>query len=141
MLGELPGQDETDSGLDVPGGDGDPLVVLGKLGSLSSELLEDVIGERIHNTHGLGGDPDVRMDLLENFEDEGGVGVKLLLPLGLLSPLGSRAGSLLLDNLWARNRSFLSGSGGHPGHHQSLQQGKREGLLQPSWWSSWVEPS
>ena len=40
VLGELPRQDEPDSGLDVPGGDGDPLVVPGQLASLRSQLLE-----------------------------------------------------------------------------------------------------
>ena len=111
VLGELSGKDEADSGLDIPGDDGGPLVVLSQLGSLQGNLVEDVVGERVHDTHGLGGDPGVRMDLLEHLEDEGGEGVILLLPLGLLSHLGSRAASLLLDNLRARSGNLPSGSG------------------------------
>ena len=54
------------------------------------------------------------MDLLENLVDEGGVGLDPpLLLLGLLSLPGStnagRTASLLLDNLRARNGSFLRG--------------------------------
>ena len=40
VLGEFPRQYETDSGLDVPGGDGAPLVVLSQLASLRSQLQE-----------------------------------------------------------------------------------------------------
>ena len=42
MLGQLTGEDESDGGLDLSGGDGRLLVVGGKLGSLSGNALEDV---------------------------------------------------------------------------------------------------
>ena len=42
MLGQLTGEDETDGGLDLPGGDGGLLVVGSKLGGLSGDALEDV---------------------------------------------------------------------------------------------------
>ena len=37
VLGQLSGQEEPDSGLDLPGGDGGPLVVVGQLGGLSGD--------------------------------------------------------------------------------------------------------
>ena len=104
MLGQLSGQDQADSGLDVPGGDGSSLPVLSQLGGLSCNLLEDVVGEGVHDAHGLAGDASVRVDLFENLVDESGVG---LLPL-LSLPLGSsssRTSSLLLDRAGNSGRS------------------------------------
>lgn len=42
VLGQLAGEDETDGGLDFPGGDGRLLVVRSELGSLGRDALEDV---------------------------------------------------------------------------------------------------
>ena len=42
MLGQLTGEDETDRGLDLPGGDGGLLVVSSQLGGLGSNTLENV---------------------------------------------------------------------------------------------------
>jgi hypothetical protein len=42
VLGQLTGEDETDRGLDLPGGDGGLLVVGSELGSLSGDALEDI---------------------------------------------------------------------------------------------------
>ena len=53
VLGQLTGQEEPDSSLDLPGGDGGPLVVVGQTGSLSSDPLEDVVDKRVHDGHGL----------------------------------------------------------------------------------------
>ena len=39
MLGQLSGQEEPDSGLDLPGGDGGPLVVEGEFGGLSGDAM------------------------------------------------------------------------------------------------------
>ena len=108
MLGQLTGEQESDSGLDFAGGDGGPLVVVGKTGSLSSDALEDVIDERVHDAHGLGGDTSVGVDLLEDLVDVDGIGLLSLAVLGLLVTLGDVLGGLasLLDS--------LSGSfGGH----------------------------
>uniref|UniRef100_A0A0D3EJN9 non-specific serine/threonine protein kinase n=1 Tax=Oryza barthii TaxID=65489 RepID=A0A0D3EJN9_9ORYZ len=69
VLGELAGEDEADGGLDLPGGDRGLLVVAGELGGLPGELLEDVVDEGVHDGHGLGGDADVGVDLLEHLED------------------------------------------------------------------------
>ena len=53
MLGQLSGQEQSHRGLDLPGGDGRPLVVMGQTGSLGSDPGEDIIHERVHDTHGL----------------------------------------------------------------------------------------
>jgi hypothetical protein len=64
VLGQLSGEEETGSGLDFASSDGRPPVVVSKLGSLSSNALEDVLDKRVHDAHGLGGDASVRVDLL-----------------------------------------------------------------------------
>jgi hypothetical protein len=85
VLGELPGEDKADGGLDLAGGDSGLLVVAGELGGLAGELLEDVVDEGVHDGHGLGGDADVRVHLLEHLEDVDLVGLDAL--LGLLLAL------------------------------------------------------
>ena len=45
MLGQLSGQQEPDSGLDLPGGDGGPLVVVGELAGLTGDPGEQVVDE------------------------------------------------------------------------------------------------
>ena len=111
MFGQLSGQQEPDGGLDLPGGDGGPLVVVGELAGLSGDPLEQVVNERVHDAHGLGGDSSVGVDLLEDLVDVDGVG---LLPLGLLLlvSLGDGLGGLacLLGGL----------SGGLGGHGELL---------------------
>lgn len=42
MLGQFTGQDETDGGLNLSGGDGGFLVVGSELGGLGSNALEDI---------------------------------------------------------------------------------------------------
>ena len=49
VLGKLTRKEEPDSGLDFPGGDGGPLVVVGQPGSLSSDPLEDVVDKGVHD--------------------------------------------------------------------------------------------
>ncbi|KAG7218946.1 hypothetical protein INR49_019393 [Caranx melampygus] len=82
VLGQLSGQQEADGGLDLPGGDGGALVVVGEAGGLTGDALEDVADEGVHDAHGLGGDAGVGVDLLEHLVDVDGVA---LLPA--LSPL------------------------------------------------------
>ena len=43
MLSQLTGKEETDSGLDLSGGDGRPTVVVSQTASLGSDALEDVV--------------------------------------------------------------------------------------------------
>jgi hypothetical protein len=85
VLRELAGEDEADRGLDLARRDGGLLVVPGEARRLLRELLEDVVDERVHNRHGLGGDADVRVHLLEHLEDVDLVGLDAL--LGLLLAL------------------------------------------------------
>ena len=94
MLGQLSGQQEPDGGLDLPGGDGGPLVVVGELAGLSGDPLEQVVDERVHDAHGLGGDTGVGVHLLEDLVDVDGVGFLPLVPLLLLVALGDGLGGL-----------------------------------------------
>ena len=80
VLGQLTGEEETDSRLDLPGGDGGPLVVVGQTGSLGGDALEDVVHEGVHDGHGLGGNASVGVHLLEHLVDVDGVA---FLPLAL----------------------------------------------------------
>ena len=98
VLGELSGEHEPDGSLDLPGGEGGLLVVLGELSGLSGDALEDVVDEGVHDGHSLLGDSSVGVDLLEHLVDVGAVGLGPLLGLlssGLLGGLGGfLAGSL-----------------------------------------------
>ena len=69
MLGQLTWKDKSDSSLDLSGGDSWLLVVSGELGSLSRDLLEDIVDEGVHDAHGLGGDTGVRVNLLQHLVD------------------------------------------------------------------------
>lgn len=73
VLGQLSGEEETDGGLDLSGGDGAPSVVVGQTRSLGSDALEDVVHEGVHDGHGLGADSGIGVDLLEDFVDVDGV--------------------------------------------------------------------
>ena len=53
MLGQFTGQQEAHGRLDLPGGDGGPLFVVGQTGSLGGDALEDVVDEGVHDGHGL----------------------------------------------------------------------------------------
>ena len=110
VLGQFTGQQKPDGGLDLPGGDGGPLVVVGQTGSLSSDTFEDIVDEGVHDAHGLGRDSGVRVDLFQHLVDIDGVGFfpflgPLLVVLG--DVLGGLAG--LLGSL----------SGGFGGHDES----------------------
>ena len=53
VLGELTRKEKANGSLDLPGGDGLPVVVAGKTDGLGGELLEDIGNERVHDGHGL----------------------------------------------------------------------------------------
>ena len=107
MLGQLSGKEEPDRGLDLPGGDGGPLVVVGQTGSFSSDSGEDIVDKGVHDAHGLGGDTGVGVDLLQDLVDVDSVGL-LAGTLLLLVSLGD----VLLGFA-----SLLGGlSGNHGGH-------------------------
>ena len=102
MLGQLSGKEKSDSGLDLSGGDGGPLVVVSQSGSLSSDSLEDIVDEAVHDAHGLAGDTSVGVHLFQDFVDVDGVGFPPP-PLSLLVPstLGLGLGGGLLRSLAA----------------------------------------
>lgn len=106
VLCQLTGQDQTDRGLDLAGGDGGLLVVGSQLGSLGGNALEDVVDKRVQDGHGTVGDTSVGVDLLQDSVDVRRVG--LLAGLGALL-LVARGGSLLASILLLRS---LGGSGG-----------------------------
>ena len=104
MLGELAWEQETDSGLDLPAGDGRLLVVVSKTRRFTGDALEDVVDKAVHDAHGLAGDTSVGVDLLQNLVDVDSVAF-LPLPaslsggtatcgLGLACLLGSFAANL-----------------------------------------------
>jgi len=93
VLSQFSGQKKTDGSLDLPGGYGRPLVVMGQLARLSSDPLEQVIHKGVHDGHSLRGNSSVGMNLLQNLIDVDGIG---LLPLAfslLLVALGDSLGS------------------------------------------------
>jgi hypothetical protein len=87
VLGEFSWEEESDGGLDLPGGDGGPLVVVGESGGLGRDPLEDVVHEGVHDGHGLGGDAGVGVDLLQHLVDVHRVRLLPLLVTLLLSAL------------------------------------------------------
>ena len=93
MLGQFTGEEEPDSGLDLPGGDGGPLVVVGQTGSLSSDTFEDIVDEGVHDAHGLGGHTGIGVDLFQDLVDVDGVRFLTLLGF-LLIALGDVLGGL-----------------------------------------------
>lgn len=54
VLGQLSGKEESDSGLDLSGRDGLPLVVEAKARCLTSDPLEDIVHKGVHDRHSLG---------------------------------------------------------------------------------------
>ncbi len=106
MLGQFTGEEQSDSGLDLSGGDGLALVVVSEAGSLSGDPLEDVVHEGVHDGHSLRADPGVGVHLLQDLVDVDGVGF-LPLPLAFLVT-GNTSGFLACLFL-----GFLSSNWGH----------------------------
>ena len=108
VLGQLSGEEEANSGLDLSGGQGVLLVVTNKLAGLGGDLVEQVVDEGVHHGHAAGGDAGVGVNLLQHLVDVGGV--RLLAGLALLL-----AFSLLGDSLDGLGGGF-SGSSSFGGH-------------------------
>ena len=94
MFGQFSGEEEPDGGLDLPGSDGGPLVVVGQFGSLGSDTLKEIVDEGVHDAHGLGGDTSVGVDLFQHLVDVDGVGLLALSFTFFLSVLGHSLGGL-----------------------------------------------
>ena len=75
VSGELSGEEESDSGLDLSGGEGGLLVVSNELGGLVGDSVEDIVDERVHDEHGLLGDSSLGVNLLEDLVDVDGEGL------------------------------------------------------------------
>jgi len=120
VLGQLTGQDETDRGLDLAGGDGGLLVVGGKLGGLGGDTLENVVDEGVEDRHGTVGNTSVRVDLLQDLVNVRRVGLLAGLSALLLVARGGGllASILLLGSLGGgggglRGGLLVGGLGGH----------------------------
>ena len=95
VTGELTGEDETDGGLDLAGGEGVTLVVADESGGLTGDALEDVADEGVQHGHGFLGDSGLGVDLLEDTVDVHGERFgALLLVCNFLDGLGSLGGGL-----------------------------------------------
>ncbi|KAF7818524.1 hypothetical protein G2W53_023979 [Senna tora] len=84
VLGQLTRQHQSHSRLDLPRCNGRLLVIPCQSGRLLSKLLKDIIDETVHDTHGLAGNTDIGVDLLQHFEDVYLIGLGALLGLLLL---------------------------------------------------------
>lgn len=91
--GEFSGEDQLDGRLHFPGGQGSPLVEANQLGALGGDSVEGVVDEGVHDVHGLLGDTDVGVHLLEDLVDVDGEGLNSS-PSGLLVGFGSGGFSL-----------------------------------------------
>ncbi len=75
MSGKFPRKDKFNSRLDFPRGESPSLVEPDKFGALSGDPIESIVNEGVHDVHGLLGDTDVRVHLLEDFVDVDGEGL------------------------------------------------------------------
>jgi len=81
VFGQLAGKQQPHGGLDLPAGDGRPLVVVCQPGSLGGDPFEDVVDEAVHDAHRLGRYAGIGVDLLQHLVNVHGVA---LLPLAFL---------------------------------------------------------
>jgi hypothetical protein len=72
---QLSGENELDSRLNLPRGESSSLVEPDELGSLSGDAVEGVVDEGVHDVHGLLGNADVGVHLLEDLVDVDGEGL------------------------------------------------------------------
>jgi hypothetical protein len=102
VLGKLTRKQETNSGLNLAGGQGVLLVVASKARSLSSNALKDIVDEGIHDRHGTRADTSVGVNLLQHLVDVGRVRLNssLFAALLLIGGLCNLWLCLLLGNLW-----------------------------------------
>ena len=114
VLSQFTGEEESDSSLDLPRGDGGPLVVVGETGSLGGDSLEDVVDKAVHDRHSFAADTGVRVDLFQHLVDVDAV--TFLPPLSLLLVADACGLSLtgllgsLRTNLWWHDDSYSCGA-------------------------------
>ena len=108
MLGELPGENEADGGLDFSGGESRLLVVAAQFASFAGDALENVVDERVHDGHGAARDAGVGVDLLQDLVDVG----RVRLSAGLAA--AAAGGSLAFASFASFGTRFtFSSFGGH----------------------------
>ena len=95
VLGQLTGEGEADSRLDLAGGQGGLLRVAGQLAGLGGEAVEDVTDEGVQDGHATLGDTSVGVHLLEDLVDVGAIALHAGLLLGALAGLLRGLGGLL----------------------------------------------
>ena len=66
VLGKLSWQQEADRSLNLARSDGGSLVVVSQPTRFGSDSFKQIINERVHDAHRLGGDPGVGVDLLQH---------------------------------------------------------------------------
>jgi hypothetical protein len=121
VLGQLSGEEEANSVLDISVVQGVLLVVTNKFAGLGGDLIEQVVDEGVHHGHAAGGDASVGVNLLQHLVDVGGV--RLLAGLALLLALRLGLGdSLGLGGGLGGSSSF----GGVLGSHSSSDIDDRE---------------
>ena len=69
MSGEFTGKEELNGSLDLSGAEGSSLVESNELGRFEGDSLEGIVNEGVHDVHGLLGDTNIRVDLLQDLED------------------------------------------------------------------------
>ena len=74
MSGQFSWQDQLDCRLNFSGGEGPSLVEADEFGAFSGDSVEGVMNEGVHDVHGLLGDSDVWVHLLQHFVDVDGEG-------------------------------------------------------------------
>ncbi|KAF3854462.1 hypothetical protein F7725_022517 [Dissostichus mawsoni] len=84
VFSQLSGQQQADSGLDLPGGDGGALVVVSQTRGLTGDALKNVAHEAVHDAHGLGGDA-VLLAVLETAFFEPFLGALTLAASGMIN--------------------------------------------------------
>ena len=99
VLGKLSRKDQTASSLDWPGRDCLLLVVGSETRSFSSNSLKEIIDEGVHDGHGLLGDTNIGVNLLQHLVDVRAISLLPCLLPHLL--LGSSLATFLSTLLWA----------------------------------------
>ena len=107
MLGQLSGEEQADSCLDLSGRDGLLLVVEAEARCLAGDPLENIVHERVHDGHSFGADAGIGVHLLQHLVYVDGVGLLPLLPF--LLAIAGRASRLLSGLLFG----FLSSNWRH----------------------------
>jgi len=120
VLGQFSGKQKPDSSLDFPRSNGRSFVVMSQTRCLSSDTLEDIIDEAVHDAHGFTGNSSIRVNLFQYFVDVDSVA---FLPLPLLFLIG------LADILLSLS-SFLHSFSARLGWHDALIPHK-EPYMQP----------